>query len=375
MSSNPSHNPVKSFECFGCGRAYPSDSFPYRCENCGGIYDDPHPLRYQPPAQGGVSPGIERYRQSFPLDSESTFYSLGEGNTPLVDSMFASRPIHIKCEHQNPTGSFKDRGTAVLISALAGAGVESAVEDSSGNAGASFAAYAARAGIEATVYIPEYASGPKKAQIEAYGAEVVRIPGPRSAVSEAVKQAADGSRIYASHAYLPHGIAGMATIAYELIEQLGRPPGSVLTPVGQGSLFLGLHRGFIALREAGIIEDLPQLVGVQALACAPIWAVYSSGAAGLTWMQEGETIAEGIRIFEPLRGDHILKALDESKGFMVAVDEAEIIPARDELALQGLYVEPTSAVVWAALKQCLAQLEDPIVLVLTGHGLKSPTAD
>lgn len=92
-------------------------------------------------------------------------------------------------------------------------------------------------------------------------------------------------------------------------------------------------------------------------------------------MQEGETIAEGIRIFEPLRGDHILKALDESKGFMVAVDEAEIIPARDELALQGLYVEPTSAVVWAALKQCLAQLEDPIVLVLTGHGLKSPTAD
>lgn len=312
-----------------------------------------------------------RYLQSLPLTPGAPFISLGEGDTPIVELERDSRCMYIKCEYQNPTGSFKDRGTAVLINALADKAVKKAVEDSSGNAGASFAAYAARAGIEATVFIPEYASGPKKAQIEAYGAQVMRIPGPRSAVTEAVQKEADSGKVYASHTCLPHGIAGMATIAYELVEQLGGAPGAVITPVGQGSLFLGLHRGFLALKDAGVIHELPKLVGVQALACAPIWAVYRSGAAGLTWVQEGETLAEGIRIFHPLRGDLILEALDECGGMMVAVDEEDIIPARDELARHGLYVEPTSAVVWAALEQCFRELEDPVVLVLTGHGLKS----
>lgn len=317
--------------------------------------------------------GIGRFKRSFPLDADEPFISLGEGGTPLIALKSNDRVVYLKCEHQNPTGSFKDRGTAVLINALVASGVEKAVEDSSGNAGASFAAYAARAGIEATVFVPEYASGPKKAQIEAYGAEVVRVPGPRSAVSDAAQKEVERGCIYASHTHLPHGITGMATIAYELVEQLGRPPGGIITPVGQGTLFLGLYRGFLALKEAGRIETLPRLVGVQAKACAPIWALYHHGTEGLTKVQEGETLAEGIRILHPLRRDLILMALDETNGLMVAVEEDDIYTARDELAHHGLYVEPTSAVVWAALEQCLSQLEDPIVLVLTGHGLKSPS--
>ncbi len=124
--------------------------------------------------------------------------------------------------------------------------------------------------------------------------------------------------------------------------------------------------------NAGRIDEIPRLVGIQALACAPIWAVYSGGAAALTWVQEGETIAEGIRIIHPVRGDLILQALDETQGLMIAVEEEVILPARDQLARHGLYVEPTSAVVWAALDQCLQELPDPIVAVLTGSGLKSP---
>jgi threonine synthase len=165
----------------------------------------------------------------------------------------------------------------------------------------------------------------------------------------------------------------MATIAYELVDQLGDTPKSVLTPVGQGTLFLGLYRGFQALLDAGVIKHVPRLVGVQALACAPVYAVFNSGAAGLSWVQEGETLAEGIRIFHPLRGDLLIQALDDTQGLMVAVDEEEILPARDQLARHGLYVEPTSAVVWAALNQCISQLEDPIVIVLTGNGLKTTT--
>ena len=196
------------FRCTNCGRDYPSQGLPYRCPTCGGHYDLVDGPRYAP----GSGHGFERYSESFPLPPSSKLYSLGEGSTPLVAEEMDAGRIYLKCEHLNPTGSFKDRGTAVLISALKAVGVEEAVEDSSGNAGASFAAYAARAGIRAKVFVPDYASGPKRAQIEAYGAELVPIVGPRSAATEAVLRAVDAGSVYASHAHLPHIMAGMATI-------------------------------------------------------------------------------------------------------------------------------------------------------------------
>jgi threonine synthase len=309
--------------------------------------------------------------ESFPLPPNSKLYSLGEGSTPLVEEEIDERTVHLKSEHLNPTGSFKDRGTAVLISALKAAGVEEAVEDSSGNAGASFAAYAARAGIRARVFVPDYASGPKRAQIEAYGAELIPIAGPRSAATEAVLRAADAGSIYASHAHLPHIVAGMATIAFELVEELGRAPGAVVLPVGQGTLLLGAYLGFTALIEARVIESMPRLIGVQAQACAPLWAAYEGGSA---LAQEQETMAEGIRILQPLRGDAILTAVDETGGAMVAVEEAEIERGLAELALRGFLVEPTSAVVWPALEHLLPELPEPVVAVLTGSGFKSGPA-
>ncbi len=121
---------------------------------------------------------------------------------------------------------------------------KSAVEDSSGNAGASFAAYAARGGIKARVFIPESASGPKRRQIETYGAELIPVSGPRSAAAEAVEREAQAGEVYASHAYLPFGMAGIATIAYEIFEQLGRAPGTVIAPAGHASLVLGYSARF-----------------------------------------------------------------------------------------------------------------------------------
>jgi threonine synthase len=285
--------------------------------------------------------------------------------------MVGQETAFFKCEHLNPTGSFKDRGSLVLVSALAALRVTEAVEDSSGNAGASFAAYCARAGIRATVFVPASASGPKRAQIEAYGARVVPVSGPRSAASEAAQRAVGGRTAYASHAHQPHGLAGMATIAFEIVEQLGGAPGSVFVPVGQGTLLLGLSRGFDALRAAGTIDGVPQLVGVQAQACAPLWAVARAGGVGLGFVQEGETVAEGIRIRSPLRGDALLEAVRRSGGTWVAVPEEAILEGRSALARLGLYVEPTSAVVWAALAAAGADVRRPIVAVLTGSGFKT----
>jgi threonine synthase len=223
------------------------------------------------------------------------------------------------------------------------------------------------------IFIPDSASGPKRAQIESYGAEVVRIMGPRSNASKAVRRLVDQDPAfaYASHAYLPVNLPGYATLAYEVVEQLGESPGSVLIPAGQGGLLLGAGRGFQALQRAGVIQGLPRLVGVQARACAPLWALYSYGLDGLRWVSEEPTLAEGVRVSQPLRGDSVLQIIAASQGQILAIDEAEILPGRDELARRGFYVELTSAIVWGALAQVIEQLPEPVVVVLTGTGFKS----
>jgi len=358
--------------CSNCRRLHPAEGFLYRCPACGGLFDFAAPILYDPEWKtGSRRRGLGRFRSLFPLPAEAPFISLGEGGTPLIEGWAGNRAVHFKCEQLNPTGSFKDRGAAVLVSALAAAGVRRVVEDSSGNAGAALAAYAAQGGIQARVFAPASASGPKLAQMEAYGAEVIRVPGPRSAVSEEVQRAAGGDVIYASHAHLPDVLIGTATMAFELVEQLGQAPGSVVSPAGQGSILLGLYRGFQALVAGGVIERLPQLVGVQARACAPLWAVHAAGAAGLRMVSEGATVAEGIRILRPLRGDAVLAAVEASDGTWVAVDEDPIEVGRQALARQGLYVEPTSAVVWPALIELGESLHRPIVAVLTGSGFKA----
>jgi threonine synthase len=281
--------------------------------------------------------------------------------------------VAFKLEFLNPTGSHKDRGVSLMTSFLSAHGVTDAVEDSSGNAGSSFAAYAARAGINARIFVPDYASGPKRLQIGGYGQKVVRILGKRSDVTEAVKREAEKGTVYASHAYLPQLLPGFATAAYEIFEQMGRAPEAVVAPVGQGTLLLGIGRGFDNLKRAGLIDDVPRLIGVQAMACAPLWALQSFGMQGMGFVTEGETLAEGVRVRYPLHGDAVLRAVEGSRGFFVAVDEEVILKGRDELGRRGFYVEATSAIIWDALSQISGKISGPIAVILTGHGLKSAT--
>ncbi len=357
--------------CTNCHRPYPGSGTPYKCPTCGGVFDYRQMPPFDPAQVAARSPGIWRYRHTFGLPETAPAITLGEGDTPLVWAEAFGKRLAFKLEYLNPTGSHKDRGVAVMVSWLAARGVSEAVEDSSGNAGASFAAYAARAGIGARVYVPDYAAGPKRAQIAAYGAEVVRILGRRSDAAQAVRKAADAGAVYASHAYLPHLIAGYATIAYEIFEQLGEAPGTLVAPSGHGSLLLGVGRGFENLQRAGLIERLPRLVGVQAIACAPLWALYRTGPAGLGFVTEKETLAEGVRVLRPVRGDALVRAVEHSQGTFVAVEEDRILPGRDQLAHRGFYVEPTSAIVWDALSQIIDQAPEPIVVILTGSGLKT----
>ncbi len=363
-----------SIHCTNCGRPYPTDHLAFRCPVCTGIFDLTQfpEYRHDLLQDSASRPGIWRYRPLLGLPAKAPEITLGEGNTPLVWGEVDGRQVGFKLEYLNPSGSFKDRGSAVLASLLKSHGVEEAVEDSSGNAGASFAAYAGRAGIRARIFVPESASGPKRAQIAMYGAEIISVAGPRSNAAQAVRKAADDGLVYASHAFLPQLLTGYATLAYELVEQLSGPPGTVIVPAGQGNLLLGIGRGFQSLLEAGRIDHLPRLVGVQARACAPLWAVFHHGIAGYSWVTEGETLAEGVRIYQPLRGDAVLQVVEKSQGTFIAVDEDQIIPGRDQLARQGFYVEPTAAMVWSAIRQLPLDLPEPVVAILTGSGLKTP---
>jgi len=357
--------------CTNCGQGYPENGVAYRCSKCGGIYDIPELPKFDASKVEPQLAGIWKYRHTFGISGDEEGISLGEGSTPLVWAKAFRKDIAFKCEYLNPTGSFKDRGSSVLTSFLHSRGIREAIEDSSGNAGASFAAYAARAGISAKIYIPDSASGQKRKQIEMYGAEVVRIMGSRSNTAEAVQRVADKGAIYASHAYLPFNLPGYATLAYELIEQLGGGLGTIVLPVGQGGLFLGLARGFKNLLKSGMILKVPKLVGVQALACAPLWTLYAYGSAGFEIAGEVPTIAEGIRVRYPVRGDAVMQVCTEFEAELLPVEETEILLGRDNLARSGFYVEPTSAVVWNALEQGVSRWEEPIVAVLTGSGLKT----
>jgi threonine synthase len=297
---------------------------------------------------------------------------LGEGNTPLVWVDLFGRQVALKCEYLNPSGSFKDRGTSVIVSFLNNRGIVHAIEDSSGNAGSSFSAYAARAGMKAQIYIPESASGPKRRQIAAYGAELIPIEGSRSDVADAALNRAKGGEVYASHAYLPFNIPGYATAAYEIYEQLGeKMPGTIILPVGQGGLMLGLAYGFINLRIAiNHYYPLPELIGVQSTACAPLWELFTNGQKGLSSKASTNTLAEGVNVQHPLRAKTVVKAVQLSKGKIVKVEEEEISDGRDAFARLGFYIEPTSAIVWSGLLKSIRDLPDPVVILLTGSGLK-----
>jgi threonine synthase len=292
--------------------------------------------------------------------------TLGEGMTPLVAGRDGR--LLFKVESANPTGSFKDRGATVLVTALAAAGTGALVEDSSGNAGAAIAAYSARAGVPASIFVPAATSAGKLAQIAAYGARVVRVPGSREAVAEAA-QAEPGR--YASHCWHPLFFHGTKTLAFELWEQLGgRAPDWVVTPVGHGTLLLGLALGFRELVLGGAIARPPRLCAVQGAGCAPL-----AGPALGRPVGDGTTVAEGIRIRAPVRGREIVAAVRESGGRWETVDDGEVRAAQARLGAEGFYVEPTAAVAPAAAWRLLAEgaFEDAatIVVPLTGHGLKA----
>ncbi|MCK1743038.1 threonine synthase [Bradyrhizobium sp. 139] len=317
-----------------------------------------------------------RYRAALPVDIKNPI-TLGEGCTPLVAQAWGDlRPL-FKLEWFNPTGSFKDRGSAVMLSFLRQIGVDAILEDSSGNGGSSMAGLGAAGGMRVKILAPASTSPAKIAQVRAYGAAVQLVEGPREeSEAEAIRQS--HKTFYASHNWQPFFLEGTKSLAYEIWEDLGfRAPDNVIVPVGAGSSLLGCAFGFRELLRVGQIAKLPRLFAAQPQNCSPIDASFQAGVDTPVPREVQKTIAEGTAIKHPLRLREIIAALRESGGGTVALTEHEIVAALRRLARQGLFAEPTSASAAAALEKLSAtgaiKAKETTVAVLTGTGLKAAT--
>jgi threonine synthase len=362
--------------CARCDKHYRTDDRRWRCV-CGGALDLRLPTpRIAPDLVRQRPPDLWRYREALPPLTSRV--SLGENMTPLIPFDHRRREIWLKCDYLLPTGSYKDRGAAILTSHLQAMGIQRIVEDSSGNAAASLAAYAARAGIDIEVFCPASASPGKLAQIKLYGAQLRLIEGPRQRTTEALEchVAATGD-FYASHLWHPYFLEGVKTVAFEITEQNGwQAPGVVVCPVGAGSILLGLHKGFTELQEAGVIARLPRLFAAQAANICPVYKAYErhdSDVAAIAASQP--TLAEGIALPQPVRGPRLLQALRETDGGVTIVSEQEILEGLIILGRRGICVEPTSAVVVKAFEHLedagIVHPHEQVVLVLSGFGLKA----
>jgi len=365
--------PVASYIDPRNGKTYPLDR-PRWCS------DERSPLLITPGA--GISRdeidsrtrSLWRYRAALPVEITKPI-TLGEGCTPLVQQAWGDlRPL-FKLEWFNPTGSFKDRGSAVMLSFLRQVGIDAVLEDSSGNGGSSMAGLGAAGGMRVKILAPASTSPAKIAQVRAYGAEVQLVEGPREeSEAEAIRQSHE--TFYASHNWQPMFLEGTKSFAYELWEDLGfRAPDNVIVAVGAGSSLLGCAFGFRELMKAGQITKLPRLFAAQPLNCSPIDAAFQAGVDTPVAREVRKTIAEGTAIKHPMRLREIIAALRESGGGTIALTEDEIVAALRRLARQGLFTEPTSASAAAALDKLAGagaiKPGENTVVILTGSGLKA----
>lgn len=346
----------------------------WRC-SCDGVLDI-RGTRIFPREQLAKRPwNFWRYRESLGLPDHMDPVSLGEVMTPLTQTRFRDWEITVKLEYMLPTGSYKDRGVAVCMNQLSLSGVSHVAEDSSGNAGASTAAYAAAAGIRADIYVPSHASPAKINQIRVYGAECHLVPGSRTNSSDEAQRPRPGVE-YIGHSWNPFFACGIKSIAYEIAEQRAwNPPEWIVVPAGGGGLVMGIIDGFMELLAAEYITRVPNLLVVQSAACAPIYQAWVSNAAIVSGIEARQTRAEGVALPEPVRGTQVLQAIRDYKATMVSVDEVELMSCWRDMARTGLFIELTSAVTvagaWLARDRRLITEGESVVVVITGHGLKT----
>jgi len=378
------------YVCDRCGARSGLDRAENLCRHCGGLLEIGYDLSQVPAdlrerAAESRAEHMWRWRDLLPVDPATTPVSLGEGDTPLLAARelggrLGLRRLWLKNDSLMPTGSFKDRGFSLSVTVAAQLGIRRAFTYSSGNAGASLAAYAARAGMDAAVLVEYLASPVKVAAIRGYGARVIGLRfGSSAEIFGALEAIGDRAPFSFVNFINPVRHEAMKTYAYEICEALGwRAPDVMLHPVGTGGGLYGAWKGFRELYDLGWIDRLPRMIGVQPRACPPIVrAVQRGDAFAAPDGDPGATIAQSMACDAPIqRGERVLRAIRESGGTAVAVSDGQLTEAMRLLGREGILAEPSAAAPLAGLLECLRTGAVPAaseaVCVITGSALKQP---
>jgi threonine synthase len=374
-------------ECARCARKYPAGQIYNLCE-CGAPlfarYDlrrvstklEPHTLKSRPQ-------DLWRYREALPVDSEGSIISLGEGFTPLLRARrlgdkLGVPNLYLKDESQNPTGSFKARGMAVAVSKAHELGIRKLAVPSAGNAGGAMAAYAAKAGMEAAVFMPEGTPLANRLECALHGAKVTLVPGSIKDCGRVMRESLPGDGWFdVSTLCEPYRVEGKKTMAYEVYEQLGsRLPDVMIYPTGGGTGLIGMWKAFGEMQEMGWIhERRPRMFAVQAHGCAPMVRAYAEGTERAQEWMNPVTRAAGLRVPGAVGDFLILDAIRKSRGAALAVSDADMLAAVREIAeTEGLLTALEGGATLAGLKKLLADGflggHESIVLFLTASGYK-----
>lgn len=377
---------VTGFQCLACAREHRPGDAAYVCPACGGNLD----VLYDYERVGarltkaGLAADREltiwRYRALLPIADSSPVPPLAVGWTPLYDcprlaAEFGVQQLLLKDDGRNPTASFKDRPSAVVVVKAREAGASVVTTASSGNAGSALAGMCAGVGMRSVIFVPETTPAAKVAQLQVYGATVILVDGSYEDACGLCLAAAERYGWYQrTTGYNPYTAEGKKTAALEIAEQLHwQAPDRVLVGVGDGNIIGGLWKGFTDLRRLGWLDRVPRMVAVQAEGAAPI--VDAIDGDGVIRPVAAETVADGIRVGEPRDGARAVRAVRESGGAGVKVSDAEIVAAIGRLArATGVFAEPGAAAAFAGfVKMCEGGgigADERVVVVITGNGLK-----
>ncbi len=368
--------------CVECNEVHDSSRYRLHCQRCGGLLD----TKYDTAAtvESRVHRGRQgtaRYLPTLPINNPDNLVSMGEGNTPVVHLPRVGEEMDLdvygKLEYFNPTCSFKDRGYAVHVSVLKETGVTEVADISGGGGGQSLAAYCARAGITYHGFPDtEGASQRKVEAIGIYGTQMHWVDGGRAAAIEEVTKFAEDSGILQIKSQNIYFIEGQKTMAYEIAEQMDPPPDHIIVPIGSGSILHGLWKGYREMLEDGRAKKIPKLYGVQTTETQPVVSAFEKRE----WTPHpgnATSVAKGVDVKEPPRVGTLLRAFEESGGRPVTIDEASIIFWQRKLAeMEGIFVEPTSAIVIGAAQKLKEtghiKSGDRVLLPFTGFGMKEP---
>ncbi|MCD4686054.1 MAG: threonine synthase [Anaerolineae bacterium] len=382
---------VSELQCVICGRTYAPADVAYTCPACGQVgtldvlYDVDALKNAVSRADVAASKDLTlwRYRPLMPLVDDAIVPPLAVGGTPLYETPRLSADLGlaqtwVKDDGRNPTGSLKDRASALIVARAMAEGVEVVTTASTGNAAAALAGLAASVGLTAAIFVPASAPEAKIAQLLIYGAKVLLVQGNYDNAFDLAVEAAERYGWYNRNTGMnPYTIEGKKTVAFEIAEQLNwQMPDVVAVSVGDGNIISGVHKGFRDLFNLGWIDRVPRLLGVQAAGSAACYQVWKAGSDPATMEPiNAQTVADSIAADLPRDRVKAVRAVRETGGAFVSVPDDAILDGIPKLArLTGVFAEPAAASVYAGVRAALdeghIQSDERVVLLVTGNGLK-----